>query len=239
MSETLPAELTPAEILDVADTIRTVAQDGFDGPISKTHREALRHLLRVDLDIDEQLLVYDLLDGPTLSLPLNLGDVMALHDLLGRLPDTSEADEDAWLAARAADEQRKQRRTTETTTREQRQRDAALAAGSILALPLPGIGGVYIDYSGNLSVNLLGDSLDRARLELHQFAAILDDPKWTLDPHLKGQKKLQVAGTHQGVRVEIWKLLDGLGSVTVAELSASPESEIHTEAAQAEMANAR
>lgn len=93
-------ELIPAEILDVADAIRTVTQAGYTGPISTLHHRALSHLLRLDLNPYEHTLVYRLTVVGSPSLPLCDDDAMAMYDLLGKLPDTSEADEDAWLEAR-------------------------------------------------------------------------------------------------------------------------------------------
>lgn len=120
--------------------------------------------------------------------------------------------------------------------RRQDQCDAARSAASILALPgLPDVGSLIVDYSGALGISLLDDCLDRTRLELHQFAAVLDDAKWSLEPHLNGRKKAQVTGTHRGAQVEVWNLLHIPDSVTLADLAASPKADAPAETRQAEV----
>ncbi|GAA4924292.1 hypothetical protein HD597_011263 [Nonomuraea thailandensis] len=65
-------------------------------------------------------------------------------------------------------------------------------------------------------------SLDLICINLHQWAAQLDDARWTVKAHNGEQRMLAVEGTWLGQKVKVWRLIP-LDGPDLAELSARPD----------------
>jgi hypothetical protein len=237
--------LTPFEILDVADAIRTVADSGFTGPVSTEHRAALRHLLRLDLDTYyERLLVYRLIGSPTL--PLGLGDAMALHDLLGRLPDTSEADDEAWLARREAAKASQDAVSTAVAVAGERARSWDAIAAFLAAHPE-----IAREYSSSSSDSDLGyrmlccvNRLDDPGAFMSAAARACVDAGGRVEQYASdrfGGVKLWFGVAHVDVYAEVGKVFSRRVVGVVEKVEYAPTFDLpgNAEAAEAETADAR
>lgn len=111
-------------------------------------------------------------------------------------------------------------------TRRHAQNVAARTLAHLLTLPAPEVHGWTMTdgswVSGHLARN--GDSLDVARQQLQQWAALLDAPRWS---YLRftgrpDEASLEVTGTFHGLVVIVWAAVPYVEGVTVAELATPP-----------------
>lgn len=111
-------------------------------------------------------------------------------------------------------------------TRRHAQNVAAGTLAHLLTLPAPDVHGWVMTagtgVSGQLSSQLL--TLDVARQQLHQWAAVLKAPRWDYlrFPGRSGEGSLEVIGDFQGLTVNIWVAVGHVEGVTVAELATPP-----------------
>jgi hypothetical protein len=116
--------------------------------------------------------------------------------------------------------------TPKTSPAHERQHRAATALAALLTLPAP-VCGWRLDsvYSDDPISGILArvDTLDEARVQFHQWAAVLDSPTWSIREHPGGSHRLLLHGTFAGVKVEIWDLCEVPDGFTVDDLSAPPE----------------
>lgn len=101
---------------------------------------------------------------------------------------------------------------------------AAATLARLLTIPAPLCWWNLHDPDSPIS-GMLGGGLDRARVELHQWAAILDEPVWRLEAEARpsGDREIRVTGRFESRAVEIWVLARVPDVVTVEELSAPPQ----------------
>ncbi|MFB4273080.1 hypothetical protein [Nonomuraea sp. GTA35] len=108
-------------------------------------------------------------------------------------------------------------------TRRHRQQIALAAAANLFTYPVPDTFSMRVTNEFVIEILPAGlGSLDLIRINLHQWAAQLDDAQWTLKPHSEEQRMLAVEGTWLGQKVKVWKLIP-LDGPDLAELSARPE----------------
>lgn len=115
-----------------------------------------------------------------------------------------------------------------------RQRLAAVALARLLIMPLPEvaswrIGGICdLPKVSSLSGHLPHTRLDVQRTRLHQWAAVLDNAAWSIDPWAGDNPggELRVRGSFMDCQVEVWIGLTAeqvaLGVSVLAELDEQP-----------------
>lgn len=111
-------------------------------------------------------------------------------------------------------------------TRRHAQKRAFAIGAQLLTHPVPDVYGWTVTDGSWItgSLALADGSLDVARQQLHQWAALLAAPRWTYTRLLSrpDEAALDVAGDFDGLMVTVWATVPYVEGVTVAELATLP-----------------